>query len=74
MVERDADWLYQLMTTTLARIYICGDELTMIKDVNATLSRCVKRVSVMLVQLVNNSLNGPKQNGYFETFGFDGGE
>ena len=43
MVERDADWLYQLMTTTLARIYICGDELTMIKDVNATLSKMCEK-------------------------------
>ena len=43
LIERDADWLYQLMTTTQARIYMCGDELTMIKDVNATLVRMCEK-------------------------------
>lgn len=43
MVEGDADWLYQLMTTTPARIYICGDELTMVKDVNATLTKMCEK-------------------------------
>lgn len=37
LVDEDSEWLYRLMVDFDARIYICGDELTMIKDVNATL-------------------------------------
>lgn len=37
LVEEDSEWLYRLMIELNARIYICGDELTMIRDVNAAL-------------------------------------